>query len=194
MSLESVGVKLDGFRSALSAFASSVNVISMWDDDNKPLGMTATAFSSVSADPALVLVCVNRSTRTFEHITKRRKFGINILGSVARDISDYCSRSGADKYLNEAWLSQNPDWQSPALSGSMAFLDCEIEQEIHAGTHVVLIGAVKAIGLNEHPQEGDPLIYFSGGYRPLQAKINYPRPELLPIMLDDASIMLEDVR
>ena len=56
MGLDSVGVGLDGFRRALSAFASSVNVITMWDDDGMPLGMTATAFSSVSADPALVLV------------------------------------------------------------------------------------------------------------------------------------------
>ena len=69
----------------------------------------------------------------------------------------------------------------------MAFLDCEIEQEIHAGTHAVLIGAVQRIGLNAHPQENDPLIYFSGGYRPLQASIDYPRPRLLPIMLEDAS-------
>ena len=187
MGLDSVGVGLDGFRRALSAFASSVNVITMWDDDGMPLGMTATAFSSVSADPALVLVCINRSTRTFEHITRRRRFGVNILGSVARDISDYCSRSGSDKYLDESWLSRDADWRSPALSGAMAFLDCEIEQEIHAGTHAVLIGAVQGIGLNGHPQEKDPLIYFSGGYRPLQASVNYPRPRLLPIMLEDAS-------
>jgi len=187
MSLESVGVNLDGFRKALSAFASSVNVITMWDDDDKPLGMTATAFSSVSADPALVLVCINRSTRTFERITKRRRFGVNILGSVARDISDYCAKSGADKYLNEMWLDNDPNWHSPALAGAMAFIDCEIEQEIHAGTHAVLIGAVKEIGLNAHPQENDPLIYFSGAYRPLQAVVNYPRPQLLPIMLEDVS-------
>src|SRR5690606_30979345 len=126
MSLESVGVNLDGFRQAFSTFASSVNVIPRWDDYAKPLGMTATASPSVSAEPALVLVCINRSTRTFEHIARRRRFGVNILGSVARDISDYCSRSGADKYLNETWLDRNPSWLSPALSGAMAFIDCEI--------------------------------------------------------------------
>lgn len=185
MSLLPVGVDLTSFRAALSAFASSVNIITMWDGEGKPLGMTATAFSSVSADPALVLICINRSTRTYEHVIERQRFGVNILGSVARDISDYCARSGADKYLDESWLVDHPEWHSPALAGAMAFIDCEVEQEIHAGTHAVLIGSVRAIGLNAHPQANDPLIYFSGAYRPLQSTIDYPRPRSLPIMLED---------
>jgi flavin reductase (DIM6/NTAB) family NADH-FMN oxidoreductase RutF len=202
MSLESVGAGPDGFRAALGTFASSVNVITMWDDDGKPLGMTATAFSSVSADPQLVLVCINRSTRTYDHISKRGRFGINILGAVARDISDYCARAGADKYLDESWLVANSPvsvpgeapttnapadagWSSPALAGALGFLDCSVEQDIHAGTHAVLIGAVEGIGLSKFAREHEPLVYFQGSYRPLQAKVEYRRPQSLPILMDD---------
>lgn len=185
MSLESVPTDPDGFRAALGTFASSVNVITMRDSDGMPVGMTATAFSSVSADPLLVLVCINRSTRTYTQVAELGRFGVNILGSVARDISDYCARAGADKHLNESWLAENADWHSPALAGALAFLDCRIEQDVAAGTHAVLIGAVEGIGLSEGARDHEPLLYFQGSYRPLQAKIEYPRPGPLPIWLDE---------
>lgn len=185
MSLESVDLAIDGFRAALGTFASSVNVITMWDEVGRPLGMTATAFSSVSADPFLILVCVNRSTRTYNHIAERGHFGVNILGSVARDISDYCARSGADKFLNQDWLSNKGEWQSPALAGALAFLDCKIEQNIEAGTHAVLIGAVQGIALSEFAREHEPLVYFQGAYRPLQARSENQALRSLPILLDE---------
>src|SRR3954451_7263822 len=116
MGLQPVTADPGGFKAALGSLAASVNVITMWDAESRPLGMTATAFASVSVDPLLILVCVNRSTRTYDHIRETRRFGVNILGSVAREISDYCARPGADKHLRPAWLAQNPDWRAPALS------------------------------------------------------------------------------
>src|SRR5690606_12299884 len=113
MTLQTVSVDANGFRAALGNYASSVNVITMTDDDGRPLGMTATAFSSVSIDPLLILVCINRSTRTYQHIAARRVFGVNILGAVARDISDYCARAGADKNLDPRWLVQHSQWRAP---------------------------------------------------------------------------------
>lgn len=185
MTLESVGADSEGFRAALGTFAASVNVITMWDDHHRPLGMTATAFSSVSADPLLVLVCINRSTRTYNYIAEQGSFGVNILGSAARTISDYCSQPGADKYLEPAWLTSTQSWSSPALAGALAFLDCRVEQDVQAGTHAVLIGAVKGIGLSEYAPVHEPLVYFQGGYRPLQAKFE-PRPATsLPILVND---------
>jgi len=185
MSLQTIESDPTGFKAALGSLASSVNVITMWDEIHKPLGMTATAFSSVSVDPLLVLVCINRSTRTYEYIAETRRFGVNVLGSVARDISDYCSRPGADKYLDPRWLSQSSDWHCPALSGALAFLDCEIDQNIEAGTHAVLIGAVRGIGLNASAQEYEPLLHFRGAYRQMQSMTHYSRPRPLPITLEE---------
>ncbi|MFO7191230.1 flavin reductase family protein [Thermocrispum agreste] len=185
MTLQTVSVDANGFRAALGNFASSVNVITMTDDDGRPLGMTATAFSSVSIDPLLILVCINRSTRTYQHIAARRVFGVNILGAVARDISDYCARAGADKNLDPRWLVQHSQWRAPALGGALAFLDCEVEQDIPAGTHAVLIGAVRGIGLNPAASAHEPLVYFQGEYRPLLNRMRYPKPDDLPVLLAD---------
>lgn len=170
-----------GFREALGTFASSVNVITMWDGDGQPLGMTATAFSSVSMDPLLVLVCVNRSTRTYEHIDRGGQFGVNILGSAAREVSDYCSRAGSDKRLDPRWLALG-QWQCPALAGALAFLDCEVERDVHAGTHAVLIGRVVAIGLEQDDADPEPLVHYRGRYRQLHTTSHYRLARPLPIV------------
>jgi flavin reductase (DIM6/NTAB) family NADH-FMN oxidoreductase RutF len=174
-----------GFKAALGSFAASVNVITLWDADGRPLGMTATAFSSVSADPLLILVCVNRSTRTYDRIAETGRFGVNILGSPAREISDHCARPGADKALRPEWLAEQPGWHSPALAGALAFLDCEIDQNIHAGTHAVLIGSVGGIGLSSALPHHEPLLHFRGSYRQLQSTTRHPRPRPLPIALEE---------
>ncbi|MGP4110584.1 flavin reductase family protein [Streptomyces sp. 4N509B] len=180
MGLAPAPLNADSFRGALGAVAASVNVITMWTADGTPVGMTATAFSSVSTDPLLVLVCVNRSTRTYHHIADSGHFGVNVLGSTAREISDRCARPGADKLLEPEWLAPVPA-ASPALAGALAFLDCEIDQNVAAGTHAVLIGRVRAIGLEESPV-AEPLLYFRGRYRQMDVTTRYRRASPLPIV------------
>jgi flavin reductase (DIM6/NTAB) family NADH-FMN oxidoreductase RutF len=185
MSLTAVETSQSSFKAVLGSVAASVNVITMWDDDCRPLGMTATAFSSVSADPLLVLVCINRATRTYYHVAAGGRFGVNILGSAAREISDYCSRPGGDKILDSGWLADTGTWRSPALSGALAFLDCRVDQEVQAGTHAVVIGAVEGIGLASLAQHFEPLLHFRGGYRQLDAVRKAAAPRPLPIALEE---------
>lgn len=173
------------FKVALGSFAASVNVITLWDGDGRPLGMTATAFTSVSVDPLLILVCVNRSTRTYDRIAETRRFGVNILGSPAREISDHCSRPGADKALRPEWLADADGWHTPALAGALAYLDCEIDQDVPAGTHAVLIGSVGGIGLSGPLPRPEPLLHFRGSYRQLQDTTHHKRPRPLPIALEE---------
>lgn len=187
MSLEHFVASPDSFRAALGSFATSVNVITTRDDEGRPCGMTATAFSSVSVDPLLVLVCVNRTTRTYEYIAAGHKFAVNILGSQAREISDYCSRPGADKGLDPSWLATNDRWQSPSLSGALVVLDCELEQDISAGTHAVLIGQVLGIGMNRNYEDNEPLLHFRGAYRQMRMNAKTAHPKPLPIILEELS-------
>jgi flavin reductase (DIM6/NTAB) family NADH-FMN oxidoreductase RutF len=185
MALQPVDIDPDGFRAALGSLAASVNVITLWDDGGVPRGMTATAFSSVSVDPLLILVCIDRSTRTYRQIARKGRFGVNILGSVAREISDHCARPGADKGLCQEWLAPAESWRSPALAGALAFLDCEVDQDVHAGTHAVLIGAVRGIGLGCTAARHEPLLHFRGAYHQLQTKRHHPRPRPLPIAMEE---------
>ncbi|GJF06274.1 MULTISPECIES: flavin reductase family protein [Pseudonocardia] len=180
MKLRSVEVDRAGFRSALGRFASSVNVISMRDEAGEPLGMTATAFSSVSDEPLLVLICVNRETRTYRHVVRTGRFGVNVMSAAARAISDHCARPGADKRLRDEWLVPVGEWTSPALRNALAFLDCEVDSDTAAGTHAILVGRVTGVGL----AEGDPLLYFSGRYAHLRTEVQYRRPLPLPIAWD----------
>lgn len=184
MALQPVDIDPGGFKAALGSLAASVTVITLRDVDGVPRGMTATAFSSVSVEPLLILVCVNRSTRTYEQIAHTRRFGVNILGSLAHEISDHCARPGADKGLRPEWLAPVLSWHSPALAGALAFLDCEVDQDIRAGTHAVLIGAVRGIGLSSAAAH-EPLLHFGGTYRQLQTTFHHPRPRPLPIAIEE---------
>jgi flavin reductase (DIM6/NTAB) family NADH-FMN oxidoreductase RutF len=200
MSLTSAETGPASFKAALGSLAASVNVITLWDAGGRPLGMTATAFSSVSVDPLLVLVCINRATRTYDQVSAGERFGVNILGTDAREISDYCGRPGGDKVLEAGWLAGGGagtgadvgvgggDWNSPALSGALAFLDCRVDQEVQAGTHAVIIGAVEGIGLPEPPGPGphsQPLLHFRGRYRQLDRVRQAAAPRPLPIALEE---------
>ena len=168
MSLQPAAADANGFRAALGSFAAGVNVITLREADGAPLGMTATAFSSVSTDPLLVLICVNRANRSYERIAETGRFGVNILGTAAREISDHCARPGSDKTLADEWLVERPEWHAPALAKALAFLDCEVEQDVAAGTHAVLIARVRGIGAAEDERSGlAPLVHFRGAYREL---------------------------
>ncbi len=172
------------FRAALGSLAASVTVITMRDEFGRPLGMTATAFSSVSADPLLVMVCVSTSARSCEHIRRDGRFGVNILPSQSRELSDYCARPGDDKILRAEWLSSQESWRTPALRGALAYLDCQVDQDIVAGTHAVLIGAVTGIGMS--PSELDePLVHFRGRYRGLTRRRDARRPRALPVLIGE---------
>lgn len=187
MGLQPVEAGPGGFKAALGSLAASVTVITLRDGEGRPLGMTATAFSSVSVDPLLILVCVNRDTRSYDHIAESGRFGVNVLGSVAREISDHCARPGADKVLRPDWLAEWDDWRSPALAGALAFLDCEVDRDVHAGTHAVLIGRVLGIGLSSAGAQHEPLLHFRGAYRQLRARHHHPRPRPLPIALEESA-------
>lgn len=156
------------FREALASFASGVTIVTFRDELDRPCGMTASSFSSVSMDPLLVLVCLNRSARTYDDVLSRERFGINILSADCVEISNQCARPGEDKQLLPEWLEDPVDGRSPALKDSLAYLDCEVHTEVPAGTHSIIVGRVLAIGVLEG-QEGKPLLYYRGGYREMVA-------------------------
>ena len=89
------------FRSALGSFATGVTVITV-DSEGEVHGMTANAFSSVSLDPPLVLVCVDHRARTHAHLHARKRFGVNVLAQDQRIISEYYARPAQDHRHAEA--------------------------------------------------------------------------------------------
>src|SRR6201984_3352899 len=81
------------FRKALGCFATGITVITV-DYESEVHGMTANAFTSVSLDPMLVLVCVDQRARTHAHLHAKKRFGVNVLAEDQRAISEYYARTG----------------------------------------------------------------------------------------------------
>ena len=155
-------VSVDDFRDALRNWASGVTVVTARAGDTMH-GMTVSAFSSVSADPPLVLVCANRSSKTHEVIQQGGFFAVNILAKDQADISNtFSSKKLEDRRFDHvAWeLGQTG---TPVIVGAVANLECEVVSAHAEGSHTIYIGRVKA----SRTTDAAPLLYFSGGYRTL---------------------------
>ncbi|MEV0132940.1 flavin reductase family protein [Dactylosporangium sp. NPDC050688] len=170
------GLTPDSFKEAMCRYASGVTIITVHDADGAPVGMTATAFSSVASEPPLVLICVHGATRTYQRVLRSGYFGVNLLGADAEPIAAHCSRPGGSKVLPPDWLLDDPQWTAPAVAASLAFVDCETYRHFPAGTHHVIVGRVRGIGLGPAPDPG-PLVHYQRGYQalhPLQETTRMP--------------------
>jgi flavin reductase (DIM6/NTAB) family NADH-FMN oxidoreductase RutF len=151
------------FRKAMGAFATGVSIITV-DLDGEVHGMTANALTSVSLDPLLLLVCVDRSARTHAHLHARKRFGINILAEDQRPISEYYARPVQVPGREEAEAGARFDRTqhgTPVLHGALAYLECCLQSTQEAGDHTIFIAQVEHVVV----RVGDPLLYFRGNYR-----------------------------
>jgi flavin reductase len=151
------------FRRAMGCFATGVTIVTL-DLDGGVHGMTANALASVSLDPLLLLVCVDRSARIHAHLHAKRRFGINILGEKQRAISEYYARSLSTHERAEAEAGANFDRTAhgtPILHGALAYLECRLNSTQEAGDHTIFIAEVEEVVV----RGGDPLLFFRGKYR-----------------------------
>lgn len=143
--------------------ASGVTVLTVHSAERQPVGMTATAFCSVSLEPLLVLACVHSESKTYNRLVRSGYFGVNLLTESASSVADYCARPSPYKVLPAEWLVDEPRWSAPAIVHSLAFLDCEMYRHFPAGTHRVIIGRVRNIGLSDDAS-ARPLLHYEGAY------------------------------
>jgi flavin reductase len=151
------------FRKALGSFATGVTVITV-DYENEVHGMTANAFSSVSLDPPLVLVCVDHRARTHAHLHARKRFGVNVLAENQQVISEYYARPAQDHRHAEQEAGAHFDRTAhgtPVLNGALAYLECRLHTAQDAGDHTIFIAEVEEVVV----RGGDPLLYYRGEYR-----------------------------
>ena len=158
-----MSVTHDEFRGAMGCFATGVTVITV-DDDGKVEGMTANAFTSVSLDPILVLVCVSHKARTHAHLHARKRFGINVLSEHQRRISEHYALAETDPALAEQEAGARFDRTrhgTPVLNGALAYLECRLQTTHEAGDHTIFIAEVEDVVVHQ----GRPLLYFESAYR-----------------------------
>jgi flavin reductase (DIM6/NTAB) family NADH-FMN oxidoreductase RutF len=151
------------FRQALGAFATGVTVVTTRGGEHA-YGMTANAFSSLSLDPPLVLVCVRSGAEGTERIGANRIFAVNILAAHQEPISRYFASTtrprGREAFRDVTHVTAVTG--APILADIAAYLDCRLHDVQRAGDHHIFIGEVLALGVSP---EAEPLLFHGGRYR-----------------------------
>lgn len=127
-------------------------------------GLTATAVCSVSADPATILVCVNRSASAETLIAESGSFAVNFLTEEQHNIARLFSKSKLhpdERFAEGTWISMVTG--APVLDGAAASFDCRVAQCVEEGTHHIYLGRVVAVA----SVDTDTLLYRNGLFRRL---------------------------
>jgi flavin reductase len=151
------------FRDVMAQFATGVTVLTAGGERGH--GMTANAFTSVSLEPPMVLCCVARPRRLHEAILSTRSFGVSILAAdqedVARYFADRRRPPGSAQFAAVDWLP-GPRTGAPLMSGSLAWLECELAEVYQGGTHSIFLGKVLS---SSHNPGRQALLFFGGSYQ-----------------------------
>ncbi|MEU2183200.1 flavin reductase family protein [Streptomyces thermolilacinus] len=163
------GVSNEEFRAAMSRLAAGVVLVTAveppLDDD---VGMTATAFMSVSLDPPLVLVSLRNGSRMDDLLAEQPLWGVSVLAESQRHIAGRFSMKGriSDRLLfADLPYTRGELTGAPLIGGALATLECRTEQRVEAGDHTLVIARVLTAAFPS--PEGTPLMYFRGKYRHL---------------------------
>lgn len=157
------------FKAAMGSFAAGVTIITTIDPDGTPQAVTATAFSSVSMDPPLCLVCIDRRARTYRPLLLNGRFAVNILRAEQEWLSARFASSVADRFAEVAWIPGEITG-CPLLEDALAWMECEVVEVHSGGDHDIFLGRPAAVEVSD----GSPLVYWRGSYSSLP-----PPPEEL---------------
>ncbi|MEV6318917.1 flavin reductase family protein [Streptomyces sp. NPDC051776] len=170
--LHADGVSDDEFRAAMSRLAAGVVLVTAFDPEDGPqgedVGMTATAFMSVSLDPPLVMVSVRNDSRMDELLERQPLWAVSVLSESQRHIAGRFSMKGriSDRLLFEDIpYERGTTAGAPLVGGALAVLECRTEDRVRAGDHTLVVGRV--LTARTPSAEGGPLTYFRGRYRRL---------------------------
>ena len=152
------------FRSIIGHFATGVTVITTAAGDQLH-GMTANAVSSLSLDPVMVLICVDKTTHTHRVLDEGGVFAVNMLGEHQEAVSRIFAKKGEPE---TGTLRGQPfrlgETGAPILSDCLAFLECRVAGTFDGGDHTIFLGQVVSEGVVE---EMRPLLFYRGGYHTL---------------------------
>jgi flavin reductase (DIM6/NTAB) family NADH-FMN oxidoreductase RutF len=149
------------FRATLARLATGITVVTTRDHHGVDHGMTVSAFSSLSLDPPLVLVCIDEAATVAEPLAVADHFGVSILGAEQESVSRRFATQDTDRFDGIA-VTRTPSGLA-LIDGALAQLECAIVARYPGGDHTIVVGEV----LSAQSRDGAPLLYFRGGYRHL---------------------------
>jgi flavin reductase ActVB len=154
------------FRDVLSRLAAAVNIVTAYDEDGGEIGLTVSAFTSVSLEPPLVLICLDERGQSTRAVVDHGGFTVNMLPAGADQLAMKFATTEVDRFAGEKTKEPETARAGPILvDHAIAYLECESEHRIEAGDHWIVVGHVRAAGvLREH---AEPLVYFRRNFRAL---------------------------
>lgn len=150
------------FREAISRFATGVTVITT-NQPGGPVGMTASAVSSLSLDPLLILVCISNRLPTHEALLDSRCFAVNVLGEGDEELALHFARPADDKF---AGVEFDISSGLPVLHRAIAHFVCDVREALPGGDHSIFIGEVRHCDFIPHRR---PLVYFGSKFGALDS-------------------------
>lgn len=156
-----MSVNKDEFRAALGHFVSGVTIITINGDDNRPLGMTVSAFASLSLEPPLVLACIDKRASVHGLFAEGAYFVVNILAEDQEHLSRRFASKDQDRFNGVGYTEGVTG--PPLLEGALACLECRVVHAYPGGDHTIIVGEVESTAV----AESKPLAYFRGGYSQL---------------------------
>ncbi|PIC68985.1 oxidoreductase [Sporosarcina sp. P16b] len=145
------------FRNTLGHFATGVTVITTTTDEGEQIGLTANAFSSVSLDPPLVLVCIDKKSGSLKTLKKGIPFAINILQKEQEEDCWRFAKRTEDKFAGASYTLSTDN--VPLLNGNLATIECDVAEVIEGGDHYIVTGHVKSATYDD---QAEPLLFFRG--------------------------------
>jgi flavin reductase (DIM6/NTAB) family NADH-FMN oxidoreductase RutF len=153
------------FRLGMQSLAGAVTVLTTSDRDGQFVGITATAVCSLSAEPPSLLASINMSNSLGSILRESGSFGVNILASgqqnVAETFAGFGGLFGSERFTVGEWFTASTG--SPLLAGTLASFDCEVDDIVERGTHLVVFGAIVGGHIGADSSDGStaglPLLY-----------------------------------
>ena len=157
-----MSVSPDEFRSVLGRFPSGVTVVTTLATDGSDQGMTVSAFCSVSLEPPLVLICIEKTASVYQALAKAPRFVVNILSVDQEQIARRFSIVDIDRFAGVGY-SRSPSGIA-VLEDALGIIECSHHAMHDAGDHSIIVGQVESAEVTG----GTPLLYYRGGYSQLE--------------------------
>lgn len=153
-------------RGAFSRFATGVTVVTAVDDAGRAIGMTVNSFASLSLEPPLLLWNLQNNSECRRIFADTAHFAVNVLTLAQREISNRCAAKGRHALDGVEWSPGVGG--APALDGALACFECATHARHTGGDHLILVGKIE----NFSEGEGEPLLFYGGGYRRIGAALD----------------------
>jgi flavin reductase (DIM6/NTAB) family NADH-FMN oxidoreductase RutF len=158
----------DDFRRVMGHFATGVTIITAWDAERRPTGLTASSFTSVSLHPPLILVCVSQKALSYPAIKSAGRFAVNILSMGQEAVSRRFATTAAGDEKFAGLDYRSGPLGLPILTEALAELECRVVSAYPGGDHTIFVAQVESADCRGDVGK-EPLLYFRGKYSRLHA-------------------------